>query len=187
MPCCCCCCWEGGGLTFLGVQRLLVSVGCVGALENDTLVTNIQTFQVMMTKGTHNHLLVSRHLHALALHHLDILQPAQHLVLDLEGGRHSELGALLDAEGLVLEGLFGARHRQINRHGRSTRGVHRQTVNDADAGIRGVGEVLAAREAEGFLVSLEGLIVCVCEGGLASFFFASVFLNYLFFFDWERI
>lgn len=38
-------------------------------------------------------------------------------------------------------------------------------MDDADALVVGVREVLAACEAERFLVPLEGLVVLVCNGG----------------------
>lgn len=113
-------------------------------------------------RGTYNHLRVLGHTDALALDDLDVVQAAEDLVLDLELGAHGELGALLDGKGLVLEGGLAARGGQVNGDGRATRRVHGEGEDDADAAVVGVGNVLAAAEAEGFLVSLEGLVACVC-------------------------
>lgn len=114
------------------------------------------------TPFTHNHLRVLGDLDALPLNDLDIVQAAQNLMLDLERGRHGKLGALLDLEGLVLEVLLASGSGQVNGDGVAAGCVHRQGEDDADAGIVGVGDVLAAAEAERCLVSLEGLVAFVC-------------------------
>lgn len=113
---------------------------------------------------THDHLAVLGDPDALALHDLDVVQAAQDLVLDAEGGGHGELCALLDLEGLVLEGALAPGRGEVDGNWAAAGRVHGQGLDDADAGVAGVGEVLAAGEAEGLLVALEGLIVRVCMG-----------------------
>ena len=63
---------------------------------------------------TYQHLLVLADANALALHHLDILQSTQDLMLDLENDLGAELGALLDHEGFLLELLQGIGTRQVH-------------------------------------------------------------------------
>lgn len=87
---------------------------------------------------TYNHLTILRHLDTLALDNLNIVQAAQNLVLHLESGRHGELGALLDLEGLVLEGRLGAGGRKVDRYGWTAGRVHGEAVDDADALVVGV-------------------------------------------------
>lgn len=130
----------GVSLTLLDVGGLLVGAGGVAA----------------------DHLGVLGDLDALALDDLDVVQAAEDLVLDLEGGAHGELGALLDLEGLVLEALLAARPGEVDRDGGAAGGVHGQGEDDADAGVVGVGDAGAAAQAERFLVPLEGLIAGVC-------------------------
>lgn len=85
-------------------------------------------------------------------------------MLHLECRAHGKLGALLDLEGLVLEAGLGAGRGQIDGHGRAAGRVHGERVYDAHARVGRVAEVVTACEAEGFLVALEGLVICVWEG-----------------------
>lgn len=110
---------------------------------------------------TYDHLTVLGNLDSLALHNLHVVQPTQDLVLHLERGGHGELGALLDLEGLVLKRRLGAGRRQVDGHGRAAGRVQCQAVDDAHALVVWVREVLAACQAEGFLVALEGLVILV--------------------------
>lgn len=86
------------------------------------------------------------------------MQTAENLVLDLELGAHGELGALLDLEGLVFERLLTARGGELDGDGIAAGRAHGQGEDDADSGVAGVGEIGAAAEAKGLLVSLEGLV-----------------------------
>jgi len=61
---------------------------------------------------------------SLALNSLDVVKAAEDLVLDLEGGDHGEPGALLDLEGLVLEGCLAAGGGEIDDDGRTAGGLH---------------------------------------------------------------
>lgn len=85
-------------------------------------------------------------------------------MLDLEGGTHGELGTLLDLEGLVLEGLLAAGGGEVDCDGVAAGGLHGQGLDDADAGVVGVGDGVASSETQGLFVSLEGLIVGVYDG-----------------------
>jgi hypothetical protein len=58
---------------------------------------------------THNHLTILAHTNTLALHNLNVVQPAENVMLHLERRRHRKLCALLDLEGLVLEGVRASR------------------------------------------------------------------------------
>lgn len=129
-------------LTLLGICGLLVRVGRVAA----------------------DHLRVFGDLDALAFDDLDVVQTAQDLVLNLELGAHGELGALLDLEGLVLQGSLAAGGRQVDGLGVATGRVHGEGQDDADARVVGVRDVGAGTQAERLLVALEGLVVGVCSG-----------------------
>lgn len=85
------------------------------------------------------------------------MQTAKDLVLDLELGDHGELGVLLDSERAVLESGLAARSGQVDGDGLAAGGLHGQGEDDADSGVVGVGDVLAAK-TEGLLVSLQRLI-----------------------------
>lgn len=111
----------------------------------------------------YNHLRVLGDADALALDDLDVVEATQDLMLDLELGAHGKLGTLLDLEGLVLEGGLAAGLREVDGDGTATGRVHSEGEDDADAGVRGVREVLAAAEAEGLLVALEGLVAGIWE------------------------
>jgi hypothetical protein len=110
---------------------------------------------------TYNHLRVFGDANALSLNNLDIMQTAQNLVLHLERGAHRKFGTFLDGKGLVLERGFATGCREVDCDGWAAGRVHGQRENDADAGVVGVGDVFAAAEAEGFLVSLEGFVAGV--------------------------
>lgn len=94
--------------------------------------------KLIQVRKTYNHLTILRHLDTLALDNLNIVQAAQNLVLNLESGRHGELGALLDLERLVLEGGLGAGGRKVDRHSWTAGRVHGEAVDDADALVVGV-------------------------------------------------
>lgn len=114
---------------------------------------------IAMGSETHDHLAVLGHPDALALHDLDVVQAAQDLVLDAEGGGHGELCAFLDLEGLVLEGVLAPGRGEVDGDWGAAGRVHGQGLDNADARVVGVGEVVAAGETEGFLVALEGLVI----------------------------
>lgn len=105
-------------------------------------------------RTAYNHLAVLGHLDTLTLDNLHIVQTAEDLVLHLEGGRHGELGALLDLVGLVLERVFGARSTKVDGDGWAAGRVHGERVDDAHTRVAGVAEVIAARQAERLLVTL---------------------------------
>lgn len=104
--------------------------------------------EVTNRKFTYNHLGVLRHLDALPLDNLNVVQTTKNFVLNLELRAHSELGILLDLEGFVLESGFGPRSGQVNGDRVPAGRVHGERENDADTGVVGVGNVLAAAEAE---------------------------------------
>ncbi len=91
----------------------------------------------------------------LPLHDLDVRQPADNLVLDLERDDHGELGSFLDREGLVLQRSLAAGGRQVDSDGWTARRLQRERLDDAGARVVGVGQVLAAAQPEGLLVALE--------------------------------
>lgn len=82
-------------------------------------------------------------------------------MLNLELGNHGELGALLDLERLVLQGILGTFLGKINCDRWAALGVHCQRENDALAWIGRVGGGCACGETEGGLVPLEGLILSI--------------------------
>lgn len=66
-----------------------------------------------MKPQTHNHLLHLT-LQQPPVDDLDVLQPAQDLVLDAEARLHAERRALLDREGVLVERLERAGLRQVD-------------------------------------------------------------------------
>ena len=116
-------------------------------------------------EGTYNHLagLATRDANTLTFDDLDVVKTRQDLMLDLELGRHGELGALLDFERLVLESLLAAGRRQVDDNGITALRMHRERRDDADARIRGVGEILStASEAERLLIPHKRFITLIC-------------------------
>lgn len=76
-----------------------------------------------MSEIAYNHLLILADRKALPLDDLDVMQATQDFVLDLELGRHGELGAFLNLEGLVLELGLCAFHGKIDGVRRSSFGI----------------------------------------------------------------
>lgn len=91
------------------------------------------------------------------LNDLNIVQAAQDLVLDLELGAHGEFDSLLDLEPL-LKFCLVFWFIEFNHFGSAAGRVHGECLDNADSGVRRIGDVLATAEAKGLLVSLEGLI-----------------------------
>ena len=116
---------------------------------------------------TYNHLL-----HLLLDAHprddLHVLHAAEDIVLDAEAGLHAESGALLDGEGLLVEGLESAGLGQVDDDVRSAIDFETQGEKDDLARVVGVGDGLTAAETERLFPLAEGLIVLVCEGGGVS-------------------
>ena len=113
---------------------------------------------------TYNHLLHLL-LDAHPRHDLHVLHAAEDVVLDAEAGLHAERRALFDGEGLLVEGLEGAGLRQVDDDVRSALDFQAQGEQDHLARVAGVGDGLAAAEAEGLFPLAEGLVVLVCGGG----------------------
>jgi len=86
-------------------------------------------------------------------------------VLDAEARLHAEGRALFDGERLLVEGLEGAGLRQVDDDVRSALDFQAQGEQDHLARVAGVGDGLAAAEAEGLFPLAEGLVVLVCGGG----------------------
>jgi hypothetical protein len=94
----------------------------------------------------YNHLL-HLVLHAHPAHHLDILQPAQNLMLDLEAGLHAEGGALLDGEGVLVEVLQGAGLGEVDDDVGSALHFKTEGVDDDFARVVGVRNAGAGADA----------------------------------------
>ena len=86
-------------------------------------------------------------------------------MLDAEAGLHAEGGALLNGEGLLVEGLEGAGLGQVDDDVRSALDFQTQGEQDDLARVVGVGDGLAAAETERLFPLAEGLIVLVCGDG----------------------
>ena len=84
-------------------------------------------------------------------------------MLHLELGLHAEIGAFLDGEGLVLEGIDGTGGSEVNGDVGTSFHLQSQREDDALARVGGVGEVFARAEAERLLPFAEGLVVLICE------------------------
>jgi hypothetical protein len=102
--------------------------------------------------------------HPQVLDDLEIFHSREDLVLDLELCLHAEAGALLDGEGLVLEGFSGAGGFEVDDDVGAAFDFETEGEDDAFAGVVGVGEVLARAQAEGFFPFLEGFVVLVWRG-----------------------
>jgi hypothetical protein len=102
-------------LTLLLVKGLLLGAGPVGAHHLLHLVADT---------------------HACDL--LQVLEAGENLVLDLELGLHAEGGALLDGEGLVLEGLEGTGRLEVDDDVGTALDLEAERVDDALAGVVGV-------------------------------------------------
>lgn len=77
-------------------------------------------------------------------------------MLNAELGDHCELDTLLDLERLVLQGSLGARLREVDDDGLAVGRLEGQRLDDADARVVGVTEVLTATsETKGLLVTLK--------------------------------
>lgn len=104
-----------------------------------------------------NHFRVLGNPNTLSLDDLNIVQATKNLVLDLELGAHGEFDSLLDLETLLkFFSVFLV--LELESNGRTAGRVHGESDDNADSGVRGIGDVLATAEAKGLLVSLEGLI-----------------------------
>lgn len=83
-------------------------------------------------------------------------------MLDLELCLHAECSALLDGERLLLEGLKGAGRLEVDDDVGTAIDFETERVDDAFAGVVGVGDVLALAETEGSLPLVQGFVVLVC-------------------------
>lgn len=110
--------------------------------------------------GTYNHLLVLL-ADAQALHDLDILQAREDLVLDFEAHLHAENSALLDCERLLGKGIERSLVLQIDDDVVPALDLKAEGVDDALAGITGVGDVLARSQAERLFPLAQGLVILV--------------------------
>ena len=125
-------------------------------------------------KTTYNHLFILRNLDPFPLRHLQILQPAQHLVLHDESGLHAELGPFLDGEGFRFERLDGPRGGQVDGDVGAAFDFEGEGLDDAAALVFGVHVDGRGRgNAQRGFPAIEGFIVLVWERGsmLGRFFF----------------
>jgi hypothetical protein len=120
------------------------------------------------------HKLIAYHhlLHLVADTHacdlLQVLQTSQNLVLDLELCLHAECSALLDGEWLLLEGLKGTGRLEVDDNVGAALDLETERVDDAFAGVVGVGDVLALAKTKGSLPLVQSLVVLVCCEDLAA-------------------
>jgi hypothetical protein len=84
-------------------------------------------------------------------------------VLDLELCLHAECSTFLDDERLLLEGLKGARRLEVDDDVGTAIDFETERVDDAFAGVVGVGDVLALAETKGSLPLVQGFVVLVCR------------------------
>lgn len=93
---------------------------------------------------------------------MDVLQSAQHIVVDGKLDPGEELGAFLDGERLVLERLEGVAAGEVQRDVGSAWCLNGQGFDDAFARVVGVANRFAGVKAQRSLPSVEGLVVLVC-------------------------
>ena len=84
-------------------------------------------------------------------------------MLDLELCLHAECSTLLDDKRLLLKGLEGARRLEVDDDVGAAIDFETERVDDAFAGVVGVGDVLALAETKGSLPLVQGFIVLVCR------------------------
>ena len=87
-------------------------------------------------------------------------------MLDTEAGLHAEGGALLDGEGLLVEGVEGALLGEVDDDVRAALDLEPKGEQDDFARVVGVRDGVAAAQAEGLFPLAEGLVVLVCVGDL---------------------
>lgn len=141
--------------TFLLIEGLLFRAWTVRALGN-----TISGPARGLAAGTYNHLLVLL-AEDLALHHLDVLQAREDLVLDLEGDLHAEGGAFLDCEWRLLERVHGSGIFQVDDDVGAALNLETKGEDDAFARVVWIRDVLARAEAERLFPLAEGLVVLV--------------------------
>lgn len=90
--------------TLLLVGWLILRIRRITPLSSSIRPTSLDFTQ----QKAYNHLFVLSHADAFPLHYLQVLQPAEDIVLDPKGRLHPELGSLFDGEGLGLEFLKGS-------------------------------------------------------------------------------
>ena len=107
------------------------------------------------------HLFVLAHSNTLALHHLQVLETTQHLVVDLECCLDPEGGTLLDGEGLVLEVIHSPGGGQVD-HDIGTVLDNQGQGLDHTLGIVGLADGVARVQAQRGLPAVQSFIVLVC-------------------------
>lgn len=121
---------------------------------------------------TYEHLLVLADPDSLALDHLQVLQPAQHLVMHLKNSFCAELGSFLDRERLVLQLIQGVRPGEVDGDVGSSRRFDGQRFDDAFPRVFRIADRVASIQPEGGLPFVEGFIVLVwienVSGGVAD-------------------
>jgi hypothetical protein len=99
------------------------------------------------------------------LDNLEVLKTAQHVMLNLESSCQVESASLLKLERVVFEGLESTRGRNIELDWWTTFRVHLKGQDDAVAWVIGIAQILStATESKRFLVSLQRLILGICNG-----------------------
>ena len=142
-------------LTLLLVDGLLFCAGSVRALSRLSASKFVENERV-----TYHHLLhLVADTHACDL--LQVLQPSKNLMLNLELRLHAECSTFLDCEWLGLESLESTGRLEVDDNVGTALNFKSERVDDAFAGVVGVGDVLALAEAEGSFPLVQCFIVLV--------------------------
>ena len=115
-----------------------------------------------VSKHTYQHLFILPDSDTFPFDDLQVLQTAQHVMLDLEIGFHAELGAFFDDERLALEGFYAAWRGQVDDHVRTAFHLESERLDHAAASVTGRHcEWSASGDAERGFPAVEGFVVLV--------------------------
>lgn len=157
---------EGEDETTYTSSRIRACRWCLVSKSPVVEVSKLSIHDLFVSEAvTYNHLLHLL-LDAHPRHDLHILHAAEDVVLDAEASLHAESGALLNGKGLLVEGLEGTGLGQIDDDVGAAFDFEAERDQDDFAVVVGVGDGLAATEAERLFPLAEGLIVLVCEDGV---------------------
>ena len=128
---------------------------------------NDKSMQRKFAEQTHNHLIILRNPNPFPLHHLQILQPTQHIMLHHELSFHAETRAFLDGEGLAFQLLDGAGRGQVDGDIRAAVDFQAERSDHAAALVGGVdGDAGGVGDAEGGFPAFEGFVVLILGGDM---------------------
>jgi hypothetical protein len=91
---------------------------------------------------TYEHFLILGNCDTLALNHMDIFQPTQHIMVHLKDNLGEEFGALLDCEWFILECFQSVGTSQVESDVGLSGSLNGERLDDAFPGVVGVADGL---------------------------------------------